>query len=90
MSGGEALSKFEMFRPDLVTIDQKLPDMTGFELVNRLRKLKNGQRFKIVFISAVYERETIESVLNLGIDNYLMKPVDKVKLLETLKSLLGK
>jgi DNA-binding response OmpR family regulator len=90
MSGGEALSKFEMFRPDLVTIDQKLPDMTGFELVNRLRKLKNGKRFKIVFISAVYERETIESVLNLGIDNYLMKPVDKVKLLETLKSLLGK
>ena len=89
MSGGEALEKFEMFSPDLVTIDQKLPDMTGFELVNRLRELKNGKRSKIVFISAVYERETIESVLNLGIDQYLMKPVDEPKLLETLKNLLG-
>jgi DNA-binding response OmpR family regulator len=87
-SGTEALTRFELFKPDLVTIDQKLPDMTGFELVNRLRTLRNGKKPRIVFISAVCDRETIESVLNLGIDNYLVKPVDKAKLLDTLKSLL--
>jgi DNA-binding response OmpR family regulator len=89
MSGGEALNRFEMFNPDLVTIDQKLPDMTGFELVNQLRKQNNDKRPKIVFISAVNEKETIESVLNLGIDSYLIKPVNMTKLLETVQSLLG-
>jgi len=89
MSGTEALNRFELFNPDLVTIDQKLPDMTGCELVNRLRTLRNGKKPKIVFITAACDKETIQSVLNLGIDNYLVKPVDKTKLLETLKGLLG-
>ena len=88
MSGRETLKKFLRFNPDLITIDQKLPDMTGFELVLKLRKLKKGENAKIIFISGVYEKEIIESILQLGIKDYLLKPVKRIKLLETVERLL--
>jgi CheY-like chemotaxis protein len=88
MSGRETLKKFIRFNPDLITIDQKLPDMTGFELVLKLRELSKGQNVKIIFISGVYEKEVIESILDLGINSYLLKPVKRNKLLETVQQLL--
>jgi CheY-like chemotaxis protein len=87
LSGEEALQRFKRYNPDLVTIDQKLPDMTGFELVLKLRKLSNGQNVKIIFISGVYEKEVIESILDLGVNSFLLKPVERNKLLETIQQL---
>ena len=88
MSGKETLEKFQKYNPDLITIDQNLPDMSGFELVLKLRKLKKGQNAKIIFISAVHDKDVIESILQLGINNYLLKPVSNSKLLETVKRVL--
>ena len=88
MSGEETLDKFIKYNPDLITIDQKLPDMSGFELVLKLRKLKKGENAKIIFISGVYEKEIIESILQLGVKDYLLKPVKRIKLLETVQRLL--
>ena len=62
--------------------------MTGFELVLKLRKLSKGQNVKIIFISGFYEKEIIESILDLGINSYLLKPVKRTKLLETVQQLL--
>ena len=88
MSGKEALEKFRRYNPDLITIDQKLPDMTGFELVLKLRELKKGQNAKIIFISGVHDKDVIESILQLGIKYYLLKPVSNSKLLETVQQVL--
>ena len=88
LSGKDTLEKFQKYNPDLITIDQKLPDMSGFELVLKLRKLKKGQNAKIIFISGVYDKDVIESILQLGINNYLLKPVSNSKLLETVQRVL--
>jgi len=87
MSGEEALQRFTRYSPDLITIDQNLPDMTGFELVLKLRQLNNGRNVKIIFISGVYEKDVIESILDLGISSFLLKPVKRNKLLETVQQL---
>jgi DNA-binding response OmpR family regulator len=89
MTGVEAIEKFENYSPDLVTIDQNLPDMTGSDLVTRLRKQEGGNNVRIVFISAVYDKEIIKSILQLGVDNYLIKPFKKNKLTDAVRSLLG-
>ena len=87
-TGEEALQKFQEYEPDLVTIDQKLPDMSGVELAGRMRALDTERKAKIIFISAITDTEEIRSILKENIDDYLVKPFKKQRLLETVRSLV--
>lgn len=89
MSGREALVKFKNYSPDLITIDQKLPDMNGSQLVQEVRKVDLEHRTKMVFISAVHDKEEIKSILNLGVTSYLLKPFLKKKLINVIKDALN-
>jgi CheY-like chemotaxis protein len=88
-TGKEALEKYKNYTPELITIDQKLPDMSGFQLVEKIRQLPGGERAKIIFISAVQEKQEISSILKLGIDYYILKPFKKQILIEYVKKLIG-
>jgi two-component system chemotaxis response regulator CheY len=87
MAGKEAIEKFVKYHPDIITVDQKLPDMTGIQLVEAIRKLPGGDKPKIVFISAVQDKEEIRSILHLKIDNYILKPFRKEILLDAVHKL---
>ena len=65
----EAQSKIEEFEPDLVFLDIKLPDGTGFDVLNRCER----QDFKVVFITA-YDEFAVEAFKHSAVD-YLLKPV---------------
>jgi DNA-binding response OmpR family regulator len=90
MTGKDALDKFNKYNPDLITVDQKLPDMSGLQLVEKIRQLDRGNKTKIIFISAVQEKNEIKSILNTGIDNYILKPFQKEMLVRVVKDLIGK
>lgn len=90
MTGKDALAKYKNYSPDLVTVDQKLPDMTGSQLVKKIREIDVEQKSKIIFISAVYDKEEIKSILNLNVNNYLLKPFQKKKLIETVNSIFDR
>ena len=89
-TGNEALTKFKNYSPDLVTIDQKLPDMSGNQLVGKIRSMEGGDKTKILFISAVQDKKVIKSILNAGIEDYLLKPFRKEQLLDSVIKLIGK
>jgi CheY-like chemotaxis protein len=89
MTGKEALDRFKKYKPDLCTVDQKLPDMSGLQLVEKMRKLQGVGKLKVIFISAVQEKDEIKAILNAGIDNYLLKPFKKDILLSAVKKLIG-
>ncbi|MBN2441713.1 MAG: response regulator [Spirochaetales bacterium] len=89
MTGKEAIEKFEKYRPNLITVDQKLPDMSGLQLVRKIKEIHGSEKIKVVFISAVQEKAEIKSILNSGIDNYLLKPFKKEMLIYTIKKLIG-
>lgn len=88
LTGQDALEKYDKYTPSLITIDQNLPDMSGSALVTELL-LRPSFSSRIVFISAVYDKDVIKSVLKLGVDHYLIKPFKKNKLIETVNSLIG-
>jgi two-component system, chemotaxis family, chemotaxis protein CheY len=88
LSGREALEKCKAYAPDLVTVDQKLPDMSGLQLAQKILALPSATPPRIIFISSVYEREEIEQIMKQGIDDYLLKPFTKAKLIETVKRLI--
>ena len=74
-SGASALAEVERLRPDLVLLDVYLPDMTGLEVLRRLRA--QGSSVDVLVISAARDAESIRSALHGGVLHYLVKPFDR-------------
>lgn len=71
LDGPAALKELEEFRPDVVVLDLMLPGLSGFEVCRRARASSN---VPILILSARDELEDKVSGLNLGADDYLIKP----------------
>lgn len=84
-SGQEALERFAAERPDLVVLDVELPPPDGFELCRRLRAVS-----QVPILMLTVRAHTADKVraLNLGADDYLVKPFDHLELLARLRALL--
>jgi response regulator of citrate/malate metabolism len=74
-TGAQALAEIDRLRPDLVLLDVYLPDMTGLEVLRRLRA--GGSSVDIIVISAARDVDSIRSALHGGVLNYLVKPFDR-------------
>ncbi|MCV2488148.1 response regulator [Geodermatophilus sp. YIM 151500] len=74
-TGAQALAEVERLRPDLVLLDVYLPDMTGLEVLHRLRSARTP--VDVMVISAARDVESIRSALHGGVLHYLVKPFDR-------------
>ncbi len=72
--------------PDLITLDNVLPDMMGLEI---LRKLHEEQlSSKVVMVSVVGQQNMVNKGIEMGAAAYLMKPFTSESLLETINKAL--
>jgi len=74
-TGAAALEEIARLRPDLVLLDVYLPDMTGLDVLRRLRE--SGSSVDVVVISAARDVDSIRSALHGGVLHYLIKPFDR-------------
>ncbi|TFV63178.1 response regulator [Geodermatophilus sp. DF01-2] len=74
-TGADALAAVQRLRPDLVLLDVYLPDMTGLDVLRRLRA--DGAPVDVVVISAARDVDSIRSALHGGVLHYLVKPFDR-------------
>ena len=73
-TGAEALSAARELQPDLILLDVYLPDMTGLEVLQRLRS--DGDRVGVIMITAARELDTVSGALDGGAADYLIKPFE--------------
>ncbi|MGF1682872.1 GGDEF domain-containing response regulator [Photobacterium minamisatsumaniensis] len=85
-SGIEAIEKYPLFDPDLVLLDVSMPDMSGTEVAEQLR-IKHSEWVPIIFLSGHDEPEMIAKAIDMGGDDYLVKPVNKIVLASKLKAM---
>jgi response regulator of citrate/malate metabolism len=71
-TGTEALAAVHTLRPDLVLLDLYLPDLSGLEVVNRMRSA--GADCDVLAITAAREAETVRRAVRRGVVDYLLKP----------------
>ncbi len=82
-SGREAIEKTRKIRPDIILTDIRMPGITGLDAVREIKKIHNDVKFVIV---SVYEYfEYAKQAVELGVSEYLIKPVKKESLVATLK-----
>jgi len=85
LSGVEALTKMADLRPDLILLDIMLPQMDGYEVLGEIRK-----HSKVPVIMVTAKGDTFDKVLGLelGADDYLVKPFDTKELLARVKAVI--
>jgi len=72
-AGGKVLRKLKEKKFDLLLLDIVLPEMSGWEILEKLRENENLKDLKIVIISNLGQRSEVERGLKLGVTKYLIK-----------------
>ncbi len=83
--GEEALRQFELFEPNLILLDLMLPGMDGYQVCREIR-----QRSSVPIIMLSAKGEVFDKVLGLelGADDYIIKPFDSKELVARVKAVL--
>jgi signal transduction histidine kinase/DNA-binding response OmpR family regulator len=81
-SGAEAVQKASELRPDAITLDVFMPDGNGFETLTELRKTSETAKIPVIVVSIVDQKQV---GFALGAADYLVKPIRKPVLLETIR-----
>ena len=86
-SGMAAIEGFFVHRPDLVLLDLTMEDMSGLDVLERLRQMNAGAR--VIVISADVQRSTSQIVADAGALRFIGKPVMPEDLQQAVRTLLA-
>jgi two-component sensor histidine kinase len=85
--GHHGLELYKKYKPDLVVTDINMPVMDGLEMVKEIKA--QYPSVKIVLMSAYNEKDNFIESINLGVDGYLIKPIEAKKLLSLIDEFAG-
>ncbi len=88
-NGKEGLDKFKEDKFDLIITDLSMPVMTGTEMIEEIRKIDKNIP---IIITTAYgsQNEEVSKLNSIGMSDYVMKPVDVMKLVETIDKVISK
>ena len=84
-NGLQALELIQTCSPDILITDIRMPGCHGLELIERAKRLKPA--LEIVIISGYAHFEYAQSAIRHGVGDYLLKPIDRQELMETMRKL---
>ena len=85
-TGKEALEKIEKFKPDLILLDWKLPEIDGLDITRRLRS--DGNDVPVIILTGRTELSDKVASLDSGADDYMTKPFATEELLARMRAVI--
>ncbi|WP_058485842.1 response regulator [Defluviitalea phaphyphila] len=82
-SGREAIEKADIFFPDIIFMDIRMPGINGIEAVKEIKKRHQNTIF--ILLTAFDKFDFAKEAVNLGVFEYLLKPVNRRKVVEVVK-----
>jgi CheY-like chemotaxis protein len=73
-NGEQGVQIFQSWQPHLIWMDRRMPVMDGLEATRRIRKLPGGKDVKIIAVTASALLEQRQEILDVGIDDFVLKP----------------
>ena len=89
-NGEEAVNKAQEIVPDLILMDVRMPKMTGYEACKELKSEEKTKDVPIVFLSAKGQEAEVNTGLELGAEEYLLKPFSPDELSGRVNNILTK
>src|SRR3954447_23710202 len=84
--GTEAIHLYMKLRPDIVTMDVVMPQMSGIDAARKI--IKADKNAKIVIISAMGQENLVMEAIEVGAKDYILKPFTTEEVLKTLERTL--
>lgn len=89
-NGEEAVKKALEVKPDLILMDVRMPKMTGFEACKALKQQEKTKDIPVIFLSAKGQEAEISTGLDLGAEEYFLKPFAPDELITRVNKILTK
>lgn len=87
-SGRDAIEQFEAFRPDIVFMDIQMPGINGIEALREIRKINANI---LCYVLSAYDKfDYAQEAISLGVERYLMKPINKKTMISALEEAIRK
>jgi len=84
--GAQGVEKYKELKPDLVTMDITMPVMDGVSALEKI--LEFDKEAKVIMVSALGKEDVVKKSLLMGAKSYIVKPLDRKKVLERVISVL--
>lgn len=88
-SGVKALDLLKNKEFDLILLDYEMPEMSGYDVLKKIRSTPAIQDIPVVFLTGVADKSKIVDVIALNPAGYLLKPLDLEKIQNTVKEIIG-
>jgi two-component system cell cycle response regulator len=87
-NGMEALQKVADESPDVILLDIMMPRMSGFEVCKKLKSDEKTKDIPVIMVTALHELADIERGVEVGTNDFITKPVNRIDLITRVRSLL--
>jgi YesN/AraC family two-component response regulator len=87
-NGLEGLELYQQYKPDIIIADLFMPEIGGIEMVRKIKS--DGSNPDVIITSAINDVNVILSAVDVGIDKYIVKPINIQELIQELSRLAEK
>ena len=88
-NGEEAFHMAVQEIPDLILLDVRMPRMTGYEACRHIKDTEGTQHIPVVFLSAKGQDSEVQTGLEAGATEYILKPFSPDQLTERIRAILA-
>ena len=84
--GKEAIQLVETFRPNIILLDLMIPRVNGWDVIEHVREKYSKNEMVIIVVSLLNNKDNIDECYDMGINDYITKPVIKARLTSSIES----
>lgn len=88
--GKAAVKVLQQVVPDLIILDIRMPELDGFQLLELLRRYPKAAAIPVIMMTALSQPADVDRALDLGVVDYLVKPLDPTLLLSKVHNALAR
>ncbi len=84
--GQDAIDIIDSYTPDIILLDLMMPHVNGWDVIDYVRKKYSKNEMVIIVVSLLNNEDNIDECYELGVNDYITKPVIKARLTSSIES----
>lgn len=84
--GQEAIDIIDSYTPDIILLDLMMPRVNGWDVIDYVREKYSKNEMVIIVVSLLNNKDNIDECYELGVNDYITKPVIKARLTSSIES----